>query len=209
MEIKHFALGYGRTNCYLVYDPESKKAFILDPGEESQSLLDFIRENELEPEYIVLTHGHGDHFGGVPSLREAFPGIRVVCSEADRFLLEDKDHNFTRDFCRSGKMTLEADVWIKDGDHLQVGPMDLEFIATPGHTPGGMSVYLEDVVFCGDTLFFHSMGRSDFPGSSTEALYDSIRERLYKLPPETRCLPGHMGFTTIGEEMKNNPFVSI
>ena len=102
---------------------------------------------------------------------------------------------------------MDADIYVHDGEILKVGNMDLKLVATPGHTPGGMSIILEDVVFCGDTLFKGSIGRSDFPGGDYLTLIDSIKTKLFALPDETKVYPGHMAKTTIGWEKKHNPFV--
>ena len=104
-------------------------------------------------------------------------------------------------------MFIKVDQYVEDNETMKIGDMELKFLFTPGHTPGGMSILLENVVFCGDTLFQQSIGRTDFPGGSFEVLADSIRNRLYTLPEDTIVLPGHMGQTTIGAEKAYNMFV--
>ena len=106
-----------------------------------------------------------------------------------------------------GAVTLTPDITVNDGDTLQVGNMELKFLHTPGHSPGGMCIVTGNVVFSGDTLFCASIGRTDFPGCSFNDLAEAIRTKLYVLPDDTQVLPGHMGPTTIGYEKENNPFV--
>lgn len=197
--IKYIAGAY-RTNIYLVYSEESKSAFIVDPGYENDKLLLDIKKRDLNPEYIILTHGHGDHTGGIEQLKEAFPEIKLIASKKEAGLLLDRDMSM-------GKGGIKADIWVTDGDLLAVDDIELSFISTPGHTPGGMCIKMDDVLFSGDTLFRMSVGRTDFPGGSEEALLSSIKDKLYVLPDETRVLPGHMEETTIGIERRYNPFV--
>lgn len=206
MQIKHFESGWLAVNCYLVIDEDTNKAYIVDPGGESKPLLDYVNENRIEPVYIILTHGHGDHIGGVPDYRNHFPGIKVVAHESERDMLQDSRLNHSRQTC--GKdIALTADLYVKDGDTLQIGSMNLKFLHTPGHTPGGMCIFTEGSLFSGDTLFARSVGRTDFPGSSFAALKESIQNKLFKLADDTVVYPGHMGTTSIGYEKEHNPFV--
>ena len=105
------------------------------------------------------------------------------------------------------EITVEPDILVKQGDTLNVGSMKLTFLMTPGHTPGGMCILADDALFSGDTLFYGSIGRTDFPESSFEELAASIHQQLFTLPDQTKVYPGHMGTTTIGFEKRNNPFV--
>ncbi|MDD6191228.1 MAG: MBL fold metallo-hydrolase [Firmicutes bacterium] len=195
------------TNTYLAADEETGKAFIVDPGSYSPGLRDVLEDKKLELEYIILTHGHGDHIMGVPGMIEDFPEIKVVAHEDEKEMLADSHYNVSFDF--GSPVELRADIWVKDGESLKVGNTELKFIHTPGHSPGGMCIYVEsdNVLFCGDTLFQRSIGRTDFPGGSFEVLKKSIHEKLWVLPDETSVYPGHMGATSIGYEKENNPFV--
>ena len=201
MNIQRFIAnnGFG-TNMYLVWDEDSKKAFIVDPGAESVQMENAISENKLQPEYIILTHAHGDHTGGIDPLKEKYPGIKLVANRAERKMLAERSRI-------SGGEGHTADIEVTDGDTLDVGPMHLCFIDCPGHTPGGMSILLGKVLFSGDTLFMSSVGRTDLPGGDWDALMHTIREKLFVLPDDTVVLPGHMQETTIGFEKRCNPFV--
>ena len=194
------------ANSYLVIDEESKKGFLVDPGGFDQVMVNAINDDTVELVYIILTHGHSDHIEGVPRYKELFPDAKVVCAEDERPMLADPHLNFTG-FMGRGGLTLEPDVTVKEGDVITVGNMSFRVIMTPGHTPGGMCLYGEGVLFSGDTLFRASIGRTDFPGGSYGQIIDSIQRKLFTLPDETRVFPGHEGETTIGYEKKYNPFL--
>lgn len=206
MIIRNFHTGPLAVNSYVVTDETTGKTFIVDPGGHNTQMVNHIKENNLELDYIILTHGHGDHLGGVPDMKREFPDAKLVACIHDRALVEDPRLNMSS-MVFGYPISLIADLYVDDGDLLKIGNMELKFLHTPGHTPGGMCILLEDVVFSGDTLFAQSIGRTDFPGSSYEAIVRSIREKLFMLPDDTSVLPGHMGSTTIGFEKENNPFV--
>ena len=200
MEIKIFIEGDIRTNTYVCYDKDGS-CFIVDPAIDYAPLNEFLKAEELKPAYVLLTHGHGDHTEGIPELKERFPELQVVANRKEEDFLS---HNYRR----YGRKDIKPDIWIKDGDELDIGSIHVKFISTPGHTPGGMCVYVEKegTLFSGDTLFFCSVGRSDLPGGDTSALMDSIHSKLFILPDEVKVYPGHMGASTIGYEKRNNPF---
>lgn len=206
MKIYKYLTGPLSVNTYLTVDEDSKKAFLVDPGGEDKNLMRFVLENKLDIEYIILTHGHGDHICGISSYMAAWPDAKIVAHEAEVELLADAKKNFSRMTC--GKtVEVEVDMPVKDGDKLKVGNLDLSFYHTPGHTKGGMCIHVGDILFSGDTLFQGSVGRTDFPGSSFEELKKGIEEKIYTLPDNTEVLPGHMGSTKVGIEKEHNPFV--
>ena len=205
MEVIEYQTGPLRVNTYLVFD-ETKEAFLVDPGSYLKQISNKIVEKELNLKYIVLTHGHGDHIGGIAQFKVDFPDVQVVALEAEKETLNDPVKNNSA-VILGGQVAMDADVYAHAGETLKVGNMDLKLVATPGHTPGGMSILLENVVFCGDTLFKGSIGRSDFPGGDYLQLIDSIKTQLFTLPDDTVVYPGHMSKTTIGWEKKHNPFV--
>lgn len=206
MKIENFMSGPLAVNSYIVADEITKKAFIVDPGGHNNNMVNHIKENELDIEYIILTHGHGDHIGGVNSYLEEYPKAKLIAGIYEKELLENPNLNFSKETCGI-PISLIADKYVTDGETLKLGNMNLTFIHTPGHTLGGISILVGDVLFSGDTLFAQSIGRTDFPGSSFADIKASIQKKLYTLPIDTKVYPGHMGPTTIGFEKENNPFV--
>lgn len=207
MKITCLPSGALGVNTYLAIDENTKKGFIVDPGGYNPKLTKMVKEEGADIQYIILTHGHADHICGVNEHLDDFPGVKVVANKNEENMLSDV--NFNQSAMFGVPQTVKADILTDDGDELKVGDLTLKFIYTPGHTPGGMCVYIasENVLFSGDTLFCESIGRTDFPGGSFKELKDAVHNKLFTLPDETAVLPGHMGATTIGHEKGNNPFV--
>ena len=204
MKINRYVANNGfATNAYLVWDEDSKEAFIVDPGSELPSAAEFIDREGLKLEYIMITHAHGDHTGGIGFFKEKYPEAKLLASRAERKLLYNRAASF-------GKGGYTADVEVRDGDELEIGAIKLRFIDCPGHTSGGMSIYADNkILFSGDTLFHASVGRTDLPGGDWDALVETLRNKIYVLPDDTVVLPGHMDETQIGWEKRYNPFVQI
>lgn len=206
MQVIKFETGPIQVNTYLAFDSISKKGFIVDPGGYSAELSEKVKENGLTIEYIILTHGHGDHIGGVMQYKEEYPNAKLLAYKDEKELLNNAAQNVSADLF-GFEIELEADVYVSDRDSLDIGNMKLHFIYTPGHTKGGMCILVDDYLFSGDTLFCQSIGRTDFYGGSFNEIIKSIKERLFVLPDNTHVLPGHMGETQIGFEKRSNPFV--
>jgi len=206
MKIVNIPTGMLQANTYLVCDETSRLGFIVDLGGYSRELKNIIEKNDIQIQYIVLTHGHGDHIGGVQEHLRDFPDAKVVCSRAEEKMLLDPELNEAHHFGPE-KVSFKPDILVDDGDTLTVGNMTMKFIMTPGHTEGGMCILVDDVLFSGDTLFCRSIGRTDLAGGDFKTLMESIKNKLFLLPDETQVLPGHMGTTTIGFEKEHNPFV--
>ena len=206
MEIASLPLGPIGTNCYIVYEPGEDECFVVDPGDEPRTVIRKLDSIGVVPKYILITHGHPDHTGGVAGLKREFPDAVVMIHEADNDKL-GAQHPGTH-LEEEGDAPV-ADAFFRDGEELDCGSMRLRVIHTPGHSPGGVSLYAEEgeCLFAGDTLFRASVGRWDFPGGDYDALESSIRDKLYKLPPATVVYPGHSSATSIGEEIQYNPFI--
>ncbi|QIB69456.1 MBL fold metallo-hydrolase [Aminipila butyrica] len=206
MQINCIPSGMLGVNTYYVRDEHTNKGFIVDPGGFSDKMANLIKTDGCDIQYIILTHGHGDHIGGVQDYLSMFPAAKLVACIHEKELLADPRLNMSRECCGQ-TITLEPHIWAEDQDTLNVGSLDLTFFHTPGHTKGGMCILLGNVVFSGDTLFQQSIGRTDFPGGSFPEIKDSIHRKLFTLPEDTIVYPGHMGSTTIGLEKRSNPFV--
>ena len=206
MQIERFIVGMVGTNCYVVSNEETSECFLVDPGAYSDKVIAYIREHELKPQAILLTHGHFDHIMGLDGVLREFP-IPVYAQEEEEILLKDASYNASVSY--GPAYTFSGASYIKDGQILKLAGMTIRAIHTPGHTIGGCCYYIESehVLFSGDTLFHDSVGRTDFPTGSQSQLVRSIREKLLGLPEETVVCPGHMSETTIGHEKKYNPFL--
>lgn len=209
MNIHNLVLGEFETNSYvLTADDSSTDCVIVDTGLESGELVDYIKQQNLNPLAVILTHGHADHIVGLGQLRRSFPEIEVVISEADSAMLTDSVGNLSSMLGRPFA-TEKAQVIIRHEQKLSYAGIDFDVIFTPGHTPGGISLHCEKdaVVFVGDTLFAGSVGRTDFPGGDSVQIVKSIKEKLLCLGGATKAYPGHGPMTTISLEKSSNPFL--
>jgi len=205
MDIKYFYSGPMQVNSYMCADEETKKGFIIDPGGPNPNIDKYIQEQGYDIEYIILTHGHGDHICGVPYYIDKFKA-KIAGHHGDDFLFLNANENLSEEFTGRA-ITFTPDHYVTDGEIMKIGNMNIKVIHTPGHTPGGLSFLVENFLFSGDTLFAQSIGRTDFKNGSFPELKKSIQKKLYILPDETQVMPGHMGSTTIGYEKTHNMFV--
>ena len=206
MKIEKFVLGSMGTNCYLIINEETKELIIIDPATCPDYVVSHVNSNGYIPRAIFLTHAHFDHVMGIDGWVKEF-GIPVYLHEEEKRVLEDPELNLSGVF---GASYSYSDVkCLKDGQELEVSGFIFKVIHTPGHTCGGCCYYCaeEGVLISGDTLFYQSVGRSDFPTGSMGTLVRSIKEKLFCLPDDVMVYPGHNDATCIADEKKYNPFV--
>ncbi len=209
MKIDCFALGAYETNCYVLRSSEQAiDCLIIDAGFDSEQLVSFLQEQKLNPVALVLTHGHIDHIAGVNLLRDKFANVKVYIHKFDAEMLEEPASNLSA-MTGSAYTAAPADVTLTDRDVIELAGLKLEVLHTPGHTPGGISLYAKEqgVVFSGDALFADSVGRTDFPGGSMTQLVSGIKDKLLTLPNEAKVYPGHGPATTIAREKSYNQFL--
>jgi glyoxylase-like metal-dependent hydrolase (beta-lactamase superfamily II) len=205
VEIATFVVGPLQSNSYLVVDESSRRAAVIDPGMDSEVVLDAVRRQGLRVESVVITHGHFDHvFSG--ALFKTATGAAVVMHPNDLSLLAEVPET-ARLFGIKAPAPPSPDRLVREGDTIAVGGLSLRVLETPGHTPGSISLCLDDAVFVGDTLFAGSVGRTDLTGGSLEVLLQSIHTKLLALPDRTVVYAGHGPATSIGVERRDNPFL--
>ncbi len=202
MEIKIVPLGHIQTNCYMIETEQA--AVVIDPGFNSDITEEFLKQNSQKERAVLLTHCHFDHIGGATALKQA-TDTPILIGENETENLINPNINLSLRF-HAKFDNVEVDKTLKDGEILKVGDLEFKTIFTPGHTTGGVVYLLGDILFSGDTLFFESIGRTDFPGGDFTVLENSIK-KLYTLPEETAVLPGHGEQSSIGYEKKFNPYV--
>jgi glyoxylase-like metal-dependent hydrolase (beta-lactamase superfamily II) len=206
MQIGRIVVGQLEVNCFVVSDEATSKALIIDPGDEVERISEAIDSGRLKPEFILCTHAHYDHVCAAGDLKKAY-GAPLVMHEG-----EADTYASTRRLCVSWGYEPEdfppPDRTVTDGETVTLGSLTFRVIHTPGHTPGGICLFGEDVLFTGDTLFRGSVGRTDLAGGDMQALLSSL-EKLLRLPAGTRVLSGHGEETTIGREAAANPFLAF
>lgn len=213
LSVAQFTYNPFQENTYLLYDKATREAFIVDPGcyttEEQNDLLQFLKEQKLQPKAILLTHAHIDHVLGLAALQAQYAvptylhpdeaaNFAALSSYAPLFGIHDYVHGKT-------------DQVLQAGDRLSIGDRNLSVRKVPGHAPGHVVFYEESqqILIAGDTLFYESIGRTDLPGGDHETLLQAIREELYTLPDTVKVYPGHGPLTHIGHEKQQNPFVRM
>jgi hydroxyacylglutathione hydrolase len=209
MIIDSLVLGDFLTNCYIILQSQnSTECIIIDPGLQPQPLIDFLQNNSLKPLAVILTHGHIDHVAGLSALKQNFPEIKVHIHTLDAEMLADP--HATLSLMAAASLTAQPpDKLLSDNDTIDIAGINLTVLHTPGHTPGGISLYSkeDDIVFTGDALFAGSIGRTDFPFSDSDQLLQSIKQKLLTLPENTAVYTGHGPKTSIKNEKTHNPFL--
>ena len=217
MHIEPLVVGPLETNCYVVLCPQSHEVMIVDPGADAPVILQALRrlDRNAKPRWLVNTHGHGDHIGANAALKKAFPDMLIAIHADDAASLTSPARNLSP-LVGTAIRSPSADVRLKEGDAIELGAARFAVIHTPGHTPGGICLYLArdatsgpPLLFSGDTLFAQSIGRADLPGGDMSRLLRSIAEKLLPLPDSCIVYPGHGPTTTIGEERRHNHRIRI
>ena len=208
MILKLLTVGPFASNCYIVGSESSKLGIIIDPGAEAKLILKTVNNLGLTISLIVVTHMHFDHVGALTPVKEG-TGAKFTLHEAEaeaglgvfsRMLSSMTGGSFSQ--------LPKPDRLLKDGDTIGIDGLHFTVLYTPGHSPGGISLYGHEIVFTGDALFNYGIGRTDFPGCSYDQLMESIQNKLMTLPDETIVYPGHGPSTTIGKERRGNPFLA-
>jgi hydroxyacylglutathione hydrolase len=195
------------TNSYLVMDEDTKDAVVIDANFEPNAIVDLARKLGANVRALLLTHTDVDHIAGLPVLLEEFGAIPVAVHDAERdVVVEGKP--LRREFATE-LPRVENVMSLGEKDHFRAGSLDFEVLHTPGHSPGGVTLKIGNVLFTGDALFAHSIGRSDFQNSDGRALIAGIKTKLLSLPDDSVVYSGHGPATTIGREKRTNPFLSV
>lgn len=208
MIIKGLEVGMNMANCYIVGSDKTHDGMIIDPGAEAGRILKTAQDLRLSVKLIAATHLHVDHIGAVAKVKDATGAEFAVHESAGtRRGLNTVNQMISSMMGGSFRPPPQPDRLLREGDVVEIGDLRFKVLHTPGHSPEGMCLYGHGVLFCGDTLFNLSIGRTDFPGGDYEQLMRNIHSKLMTLPDDTRVLCGHMSETTIGFERKHNPFV--
>ena len=215
IKIGGMVIGAVQTNCYFIYREGSPDCIVFDAPDTGKEIVRRIEGAGFHVRALILTHGHFDHIMGAQDVRlsagslaesRGEEAVKIYAPKAEEEMLSDSGFNMTAQFGHA--MTVKPNVWLEDGQEIEIAGIKIRVILTPGHTPGSASYYIEEagLLISGDTLFEESVGRTDFRGGSASTLQKSISEKLFVLPDETEVYPGHGSSTTIGHEKKYNPF---
>lgn len=206
-----FPVGQLQCNCSIIADPVSREAAVIDPGGDPQKIVDLLEKHGLKAKYLLHTHAHFDHILGSRAVAEK-TGAKICLHKGDEWLYNNLATQGQFIGWDLGKeQTLPVDQFLEDDEELHLGALTAKVIHTPGHTPGSLCfsvVHNESHLFAGDTLFQHSIGRTDLWGGDFDEILKSIRQKLFVLDDSTEVIAGHGSNTSIWEEKKNNPFVA-
>lgn len=195
------------TNCYILCNDDTREAVIIDPGDEADLIMEAIDSNKLSPVAILLTHGHYDHVIAAKDISDRYD-IKIYAGINEKETLEDPKLNQTAYYGRT-PCVYSADIYVEEDTILSLAGFDIKVINTPGHTIGGVCYLVldENLLFSGDTLFYHAVGRTDFLKGSATQLINGIKDKLMVLEDDCSVYPGHGLDTTIGEERISNPYI--
>lgn len=206
MILESLPTGPLQVNCYILACEATRHAAVIDPGGDAQLILQRLQQLNLQLQMVINTHGHFDHIGGNRELLEA-TGVDLLLHRDDQELLT-KAAAHAAGYGMVTEQSPAPQRLLVGGETLTLGELQIKVLHTPGHTPGGICLYVGDQVIVGDTLFAGSIGRTDLPGGNHQQLIDSIQQQLMPLPEATVAHPGHGPATTIGREKTDNPFLA-
>ena len=192
------------NNCYLLLDETTNKSALIDCTVADDRMRELIGDTELQ--YILLTHGHFDHIGGVRDIKKEY-GCKVVISSVDAPMLSSGKASLAA-FCGAEQNDTEPDITVQDGDEIEVGTLKIKVLSTPGHTSGSVCYVVGDALFSGDTLFYCSCGRTDFPTGSSDDMIKSLK-KLASLDGNYKVYTGHNQLSDLDFERKNNPYMNL
>ena len=210
LEVRGVVVGLFRENCWIVGSRRRGEACVIDPGDEPEEILAIARDMGVRITRVLASHAHLDHIMAARDIVEA-TGAPFLLHQADLPIADSLPESARAWIGREVPPAPRPDGFPVDGDDIEVAGVTLTVLHTPGHTPGSVSLYAREagLLFSGDTLFRESIGRVDLPGGDFAQIARSITQRLYRLPEDTRVLPGHMQETTIAHERAHNPFVRL
>ena len=204
MILRTLVVGPIQSNCYILGSEKTREAAVIDPGGDADRILITLAKDKLRCVYIINTHGHLDHSADNKRLKEV-TGAKLLIHRADAPMIMHQS--------KSGGMwgthidnSPPPDRYLEEGDVITIGDISLKVLHTPGHSPGGISLVTDKIVFVGDTLFAGSIGRTDFSGGDYKGLLRNVREKIFTLGDDVIVYPGHGPKTTVGRERKTNPF---
>jgi hydroxyacylglutathione hydrolase len=207
MIFQNFRTGMLEVNCYILACEVSHKGFVIDPGGDTETIIAFLEQNSIKPKYIILTHGHWDHIGGVRAIKDKYDSS-IALHKDDNWLYSQASE-VAEIFGFEMETPPPIDEFLQDNASLEAGELQMKVIHTPGHSQGSVCLSVKKMLFTGDLLFAGGVGRTDLPGGDERLLKDSIRNKILILPEDIIVYPGHGKATTIHDEKQNNAFLSL
>lgn len=204
MKVSYKVFGDLDNNCYLLLDETTNKSALIDCTVADDRMRELIGGTDLQ--YILLTHGHFDHIGGVRDIKKEY-GCKVVISSVDAPMLSSGKASLAA-FCGAEQNDTEPDITVQDGDEIELGTLKIKVLSTPGHTSGSVCYVVGDALFSGDTLFYCSCGRTDFPTGSSDDMIKSLK-KLASLDGNYKVYTGHNQLSNLDFERKNNPYMNL
>lgn len=205
MQVKRFVLSMFQTNCYVISGNEKGKCILIDPADRAEVIIEYLKEMNLIPEAILITHGHYDHFLAVPKLQQCYEGLKVYCHPLD---CPKEKEEYDMGMVFPTVSAFENVTSIADQEELFLAGFSIKVLHTPGHTPGSVVFLIEDAMFSGDTLFAGSVGRTDFPGGNIQQMKRSLK-KLASLEKDYPIYPGHEAYTCLSEEKRTNSYLKF